>query len=93
MRGKRCIWIIMYRETETAVSCLQRRQKKRSTCHLEKGKLYIDNYLYKPHSAMTKPGLPKPELQIYNQSVKICVWNINGLNPDKIVDLQSHIEK
>ena len=31
-RGKRCIWIIMimYRETQTAVSCLQRCQTKRA---------------------------------------------------------------
>jgi len=27
------------------------------------------------------------------QSLKICVWNINGLNPDDIVDLRSRIEK
>jgi len=55
--------------------------------------MHIDNYIYQPHSAMTKPRLPKPELQIYNQSLKICVWNINSLHPDKIVDLQSHIKK
>jgi len=27
------------------------------------------------------------------QSLKICVRNINGLNPDDIVDLRSRIEK
>ena len=35
------------------------------------------------------PELPK----ITINHLKICVRNINGLNPDDIVDLLSHIEK
>jgi len=83
------------------VSCLQRRQTKRSTAIWKNGKLYINNHIYQ---LKTKPTLPNKinnteawdrcqSCQNYSQSLKICVQNINGLNPVDIVDLQSRIEK
>ena len=73
--------------------------KQRSTAICKKGKLYINNHVYQ---LKTKPTLPNKinsteawnrcqSCQNYNQSVKICVWKINGLNPDDIVDLRSCI--
>jgi len=87
------------RKVKTAVSCLQRRQTKRSTAIWKKGKLYINNHVYQ---LKTKPTLPNKinsteswdrcqSCQNSNQSLKICVWNINGLNPDDIVNLRSCI--
>jgi len=73
---------------------------KRSTAIWKKGKLYINNHTYQ---LKTKPTLPNKinSTEAWDrcqscqniQSLKICVRNINGLNPDDIVDLQSHIEK
>jgi len=77
---------------------------KEEHCHLGRSKLYINNHIYQPHSTKTKPTLPNKinstealnrcqSCQNYNQSLKICVQNINGLNPDDVVDLRSRIEK